>query len=575
MNSEVKKSNEEDTVDIKNTNVESSETKTIEKQDLSNKSKFKNIFKKFRVPSTISIVLTFFFITIILTWIPHDSWYEYLYLYNEELQSLYNQGLLTFEDFQDYMPWYATIFGADGTWIIPENGTYGILNSIPLLIAGFFTALPIILYIVAIGGFLEILTQTKTLEAGISSLQNKFNGKEIILVPVLFILFSLGGTTFGMQGETVALIPLIIPFFIFAGFDAMVGLLVIIIGTTTGIAASVVNPFSVGVMADGLSSSNFEVTVATGIVVRIILWVVLTAIGVTFVTWYAARVKKNPKKSFIAEDKEKNEQWANDVFGNSYDANAKMTKKQMWAIILFIFAFLFMIFALLPWTTWFSLGEGWDTWSSWIYSGAAIGEWYFVQLFLWFFIMTFILGAIFKMSIAESCKAIGKATKAFTALIIVITISQAMSVVLVYSGFAFFLSETLFSGASNLTPTTFALLIFPIFLLLGFFIPSTSGLALATAPVLQPLLASVAVNDKDAAYQMAIAIMFVYPLAVGIINMFSPTTGIVIVQSEYSNVPYSKSFKVLGGYALMLILLSFILIPLLMLGVTNIAVYPY
>ncbi len=155
--------------------------------------------------------------------------------------------------------------------VVPA-GLFGIGAAIT---EGFGNAYQLIFYLFVLGALIEVLLVTGTMEAGVGSLVKGLNGKEIILIPLLFILFSAGGTSYGMQEETIGLVVIVVPALVLAGFDTITGLLVILLGTTTGFAMSTVNPFAVGAaespINDALASAGIEESiVGVGLVFRLI-----------------------------------------------------------------------------------------------------------------------------------------------------------------------------------------------------------------------------------------------------------------------------------------------------------------
>lgn len=159
------------------------------------------------------------------------------------------------------------ILVAAATWLIPAGsyahgedgapaaGTYHQVEQQPqgpgdVILAsfeGFYDAVDVALFILMVGGFLGVVMKTGAIDAGVSRVVGALGGKEILLIPVLMILFSLGGTSFGMWEETMAFYPLLIPVFISAGYDALVGIAVVLLGSGAGVLASTVNPFATGI----------------------------------------------------------------------------------------------------------------------------------------------------------------------------------------------------------------------------------------------------------------------------------------------------------------------------------------
>ncbi len=454
------------------------------------------------------------------------------------------------------------------------NGTYGLLNIPFIILAGFFNATGVIMYLFCIGAFIEVMLQSGSLEAGTSSLVKTLNGRELLLVPILFVLFCVGGTMYGMQEETLGLLPLIVPFLVLAGFDTMTGLIVVVVGTTSGIAASVTDPFSVGVMSGALQvpeakdiDEPIELAIATGIVIRIIMFLVFAVVGALFSTWYGWRAKKGIDHVAEPTMYEENRAWAQEMLGEAHAAHTGLTKRQMAGLLIFGGTFCMMIFVLLPWTSWFpNLGGDsrgfWFMFSSLFYSGAIFGEWYFVQLGCMFIAISLILGRVFGMKQKDTNKAMVSGMKGMFGIAMILTISRSVSLVLSYSGLTTAMIAMMFGGAGvesgEFSGAALVWILLPIFAFLSVFIPSTSGLAGITGPIIGPIIWTIGGPQNYAGY--AALVIAVYPLGQGIINMCSPTTGLVVAQAEISRVNFGKAFPILAGCAVVTALLGMLVI---------------
>jgi uncharacterized ion transporter superfamily protein YfcC len=183
-------------------------------------------------------------------------------------------------------PTYYTIPGIVDVFLAPING--------------FIDGAEIIIYLLIMGIFLQIVNQSKALEAGISHLVKKLKGKELIIIPVIMILFSLGGAIFGMCEETLALYAIVMPIVLAAGFDAITGLFMILFGAGLGVCASVINPFMIMTCIDA-ASGTVQLAVSDGIIFRLMIYLLFTLVGIIFTTLYARKVKNNPQKSLIYE----------------------------------------------------------------------------------------------------------------------------------------------------------------------------------------------------------------------------------------------------------------------------------
>lgn len=155
-------------------------------------------------------------------------------------------------------------------------------------------AISVSLFILVIGGFLGVVNKTKALDAGISSIVNRYKGREKVLIPILMTLFALGGSTYGMAEETVAFYPLLIPVMMACGFDSIVAVALALVGTSVGNMASTVNPF-----ATGVASQTLGISPGDGLVSRTIFFVIVDVIAIAFVMRYGTKIQKDPTKSYV------------------------------------------------------------------------------------------------------------------------------------------------------------------------------------------------------------------------------------------------------------------------------------
>src|SRR6476660_7123648 len=226
----------------------------------------------------------------------------------------------------------------------PINGLYGIEDArgnINYYNSGtLFGAIDIALFILVIGGFLGVTMKTGAIQAGIGTLVQRMQGKERWMIPVLMGVFALGGTTYGMAEESLAFYALVITVLIAAGFDALTGAAVVLLGCGIGVIGSTVNPF-----ATGIASGIAGVPLSEGILGRLVILVVGLAIGIFFVLRYADRVRKDPSKSAVYDLKAENEE----RFRAEGDAGeTSMTGRQKIILAVFALAFVVMIYGVVP-----------------------------------------------------------------------------------------------------------------------------------------------------------------------------------------------------------------------------------
>ncbi len=186
--------------------------------------------------------------------------------------------------------------------LAPVNGIYGLLSPVAgvvdtEIVGRLFGQIGIIVFIMSIGAFISISFATHSLEVAVAALANRLRNQGWLLITAVMVLFSLLGTTMGFSVETLGFYALFIPLMAALGYDRLVTAAMIIVGATTGVMAGTVNPFSIGVAA-----GEAGVGIGDGIVLRLVLWVLLTAISVAWVLRYAARVREDPAASLVGFD---------------------------------------------------------------------------------------------------------------------------------------------------------------------------------------------------------------------------------------------------------------------------------
>ena len=189
----------------------------------------------------------------------------------------------------------------------PINGLYGIESaedgSISVWNSGeLFGAIDVALFILVIGGFLGVTMKTGAIQVGIARIVARLKGRERWMIPILMAVFALGGTTFGMAEESLAFYALIITVMIAAGYDALVGASIVLLGCGIGVLGSTINPFATGI-ASGFAGTS----ISEGLIGRVVILVVGTAIGIVFVLRYADRIKADPGRSLVFSMKAENE----------------------------------------------------------------------------------------------------------------------------------------------------------------------------------------------------------------------------------------------------------------------------
>ena len=254
-----------------------------------------------------------------------------------------------------------------GDEIINGSGTVGAKLSEVLLspILGFQNAVDVCVFVLILGGFLAIVTKTGALETGIKVLVKKLKGNELVLIPILMLIFSIGGTTYGMLEETVGFYALLSVTMVAAGMDTIVASAVVLLGAGSGVLGSTINPFAVGAAVSALPEGTV-VNQGLIILIGIFLWLSTLIISIIFVMNYAKKVKADKGSTFLSlrEQKMMEKKYGKEETEEE-KKNVKLTGKQKVTLVLFGITFLVMIIGFVPWgdfnVTIFEETTGWLT----------------------------------------------------------------------------------------------------------------------------------------------------------------------------------------------------------------------
>ncbi len=203
-------------------------------------------------------------------------------------------------------------------------------------VQGIGQSVDIIAFVLILGGCIGVVHANGAINSGMQALSKRIKGKQVLLIVLVMGLISLGGTTFGLAEETMAMYPILIPVFLIAGYDTMTVLGTIFLGTSIGTMVSTINPFST-IIASNTAGVNF----ARALPLRITMWVICTVVGMLYVIFYAEKVRKDPTKSFVYDQYEQNREKY--LSGADIEKTGKFTWKQKLTLIIFTVAFIVMI----------------------------------------------------------------------------------------------------------------------------------------------------------------------------------------------------------------------------------------
>jgi len=401
-----------------------------------------------------------------------------------------------------------------------EAKPQGVIAFIKSPIKGIIEGADIIFLVLIIGGLIGVINYTNAFDAGISWLAKTLKGYEYILIILVTTLIAVGGTTFGLAEETIAFYPILIPIFLAAKYDAMVPLACIYIGSSIGTMCSTTNPFST-IIASDAAGINWT----SGITVRFIMLGLGTLICILYIMKYAQRVKKDPTKSIIYDQKEEIEEH----FGSTTDASLKLTARLRLILFIFILCFIIMIY------------------------GVSQLEWWFLEMTVVFLIGAIFIGVIGKIKEHTFVDVFVKGAGDLLGVAIIIGIARGVTI-LMNDGQ---ISDTLLYYASNATngmnKGIFINAMLYIYGGLSFFIPSSSGMAVLTMPIMSPLADGVGIGRE--------MIVNAYQYGMGLFAFINPT-GLILASLAIVKVGYDKWLKFVMPLVFMLLLLTMLMLTI-------------
>ena len=410
---------------------------------------------------------------------------------------------------------------------------------------GFGDALDVSLFVLVIGGFLGVVNETGALNNGIGAVVKKLNGKEILIIPIVMFLISLGGTTYGMAEETIALYAIVTVTLLAAGFDALVAVSTILFGSTAGVMGSTVNPFVVSAALDALAGAELDIAIDPSIVIFVngVAWLAVYALFCVFTMSYAKKVKADKTKSLLSEEDlaTVNERYGE---GKGETEDTEFTGKQKLVLCVFAFAFIVMIMSVLPWWSFnVTIFDGWTS----ILTGAQFGDWWFGDLTGWFFWLAVIVGLIYGYSDGKIVKAFVAGACDMVSVAFVIAVSRGISVVMGSTGLSDVILNAAESALAGTSGIVFIVGVYLLYIVLSFLIPSSSGLATVSMPVIGGLAARLGLPAE--------IVICALSGASASINAISPTSGVTMGGLEVAGVGFGTWLK----YATKVVVLAILL----------------
>ena len=434
--------------------------------------------------------------------------------------------------------------------IVNGSGVVGAKLSDVLMspILGFQDAMDVCVFIMILGAYLAVVTKTGALETGIKVLINKLKGKELILIPILMFIFSIGGTTYGMLEETVGFYALLSATMVAAGMDTIVASATILLGAGVGVLGSTINPFAVGAAIDALPEGiaiNQGVVIALGMA----LWIASYIIAVLYVMKYAKKVKKDKGSTFLSLQEQKNMEKR---YGEEeIEEDIKLTSKQKITLWIFGLSFVIMILGFIPWgdfgVTFFDNISGFLV-------GTPLGTWYFNEASLWFLIITILLCIINGFSEKETVDTFVDGADDMVGVMLIIAVARGVSVLMGITHFDNYIIYNAAEFLKGMPAILYAPCNYLLHIVLSVLVPSSSGIASLSTPIMGPLTAQLGFSVETN--------IMILVAANGLVNLITPTCGAIMGGLAVARVEYSTWFKWAFKLILYLALVSIFILTL-------------
>ena len=389
----------------------------------------------------------------------------------------------------------------------PDSFRY--VESTPVTLLQFLTAVPrglqevaqITFFIFIVGASMAVVQETKAIEAGMGRLIKALKGKTWVVIPVVMIFFSLCGAVFGMAEETIPFIPIFVALMIAAGYDSMTGAGIVLCGAGAGFAGAFINPFTIQV-AQGIA----QVELLSGMGFRVVMYACMVILTIAFMLRYAAKVKKNPSLSCMYEEDLKREDTVD------LDALPEFTGRRKAILLVFCLSIIFLVYAVITW------------------------GWYMDEIAALFMAMSWIVALIDKdLGFNSYAETLGKGMADVAGGALVVGFARGILVVM-YDGNILYTILNACSGFLSKLPSMVSAIGMYIFqCLLNFIVPSGSGQAAVSMPIMAPLSDLVGVTRQTAC--------IAFQLGDGISNIFTPTSGYFMAGLALAKIPWGKWAK--------------------------------
>jgi uncharacterized ion transporter superfamily protein YfcC len=386
---------------------------------------------------------------------------------------------------------------------------------------GFVAAADIIGFVFLIGAAFAVVSRTGAIQAGLTRVVRWGEGHpryRVWTIPALMTLFSLGGATFGMSEETLVFILITIPMARAMGYDTLVGVSIPVVGAFAGFAGAFMNPFTVGI-AQGIA----ELPLLSGIGYRLVVWVVFTAVSVGFVVHYAERVRRDPSRSRMSGLESVGQAGSGETM-----TDVPLTRRRMWVLgVLGLTLGLLIV-------------------------GATAWGWYVPEMAGLFVGMGLVAALVYGLTAGETVDAFYQGARDMTVAAVLIGFARSLLVVAEEGRVIDTLLHAVAMGARDLPAVISVEIMFLSQSLLNVLVPSGSGQAALTMPIMAPLSDLLGISRQTA--------VLAYQFGDGVTNLIIPTSGLLMALLGVAKVPYDRWVRFIWPLVLWLILVSMLML---------------
>lgn len=465
--------------------------------------------KQFKVPHVYAIIFALMVIFAVLTWIVPSGSYQRQEVNGREVTvaGTYEQSEKTYIDEET------------GDEVDLRQGVFDVLQAPTRCIQ---EAIEVVAFILIVGGSFQVITKTGAITSGMGRVVRRFKNKDILIIPIAMVLFALGGTSFGIAEETLPFFAIFMPIMMAMGFDSMTAFMVVFVGARTGYIASTINPFNV-LIAQGILGIQGN----PQLWLRMIAWVVLTAVAITWVVLYARRVKKNPESSITFEDDiAKKVEFAADESA----LDAEFTGRQKGVLAVFIAGMCLIIWGLVT--------QGW----------------YMNEISAVFLAMGLLAGVIagFSQDVIAQEFVAGIADFAFSA--IVVGLARGILVIASDGMIIDTILNALATGLGGIPAVLFTTLLYAVENLLAILVPSSSGLAALTAPIFGPLTELMGLNPEAAVWALS--------MGSATMSLICPTSAILVAGLGVCKIKLGQWWKTVWKFFLVVSLINIVFVAI-------------